>query len=296
MLPTFVIALREGVEASLIVGILAAFLRQQGAKDQLRWIWVGVIAAVSVCVGTAAVLQVVDNSLPAGQQERLETVVALIAIVMVTSMVVWMARHARGLRGELELRAGAAVAKGSAFALIAMAFLAVLREGFETAVFLLSAFQASTSRVASSTGAVLGIVLAIFIGYAIYRGGGRINLSKFFTATGLVLVLVAAGLASFAMHTGHEAGWITVGQSQLIDLSWLIKPDSLQSALFTGVLGIQPKPTMIEGLGWLGYFVPACIFVLRSSRSTGRPLPRPVPLQRDVSEEGVHPLPTALCQ
>ena len=105
----------------------------------------------------------------------------------------------------------------------------------------------------------------------------KINLSKFFTATGLVLVLVAAGLVSFAMHTGHEAGWIQFGQGQLVDLSWLIKPGSVQSALLTGVLGIQPKPTVIEGLAWLVYFVPVTLFVLRSSRRK-RPAP-PTPLQ-----------------
>jgi high-affinity iron transporter len=151
-------------------------------------------------------------------------------------------------------------------ALVAMAFLAVLREGLETAVFLLSAFQASTSRAASSAGALLGIALAIVVGYAIYRGGVKINLTRFFAATGLVLVVVAAGLVAFAMHTGHEAGWIQFGQGQLVDLSWLIKPGSVQSALLTGVLGIQPKPTVIEGIGWLVYFVPASLFVLRSSR------------------------------
>jgi high-affinity iron transporter len=174
------------------------------------------------------------------------------------------------------MRAGAAVAQGSVLALVVMAFLAVLREGLETAVFLLSAFQASTNPTAASAGAILGIVIAIVIGYAIYKGGVKINLAKFFTATGLVLVLVAAGLVSFAMHTGHEAGWINFGQAQLLDLSWLIKPGSVQSALFTGVLGIQPKPTVIEGLAWLVYFVPVTLFVLRTASR------KPAPARRET--------------
>jgi high-affinity iron transporter len=279
MLPTFVIGLREGVEASLIVGIVAAFLRQRGASRELRWVWVGVLAAVGTCAAVAVVLQIIDSNLPQRQQEGLETVIALIAVAMVTSMVVWMARHARSLKGALETRAGAAVAEGSVFALVAMAFLAVLREGLETAVFLLSAFQASTNRAASSAGAILGIAVAIVIGVAIYKGGVRVNLARFFTVTGLVLVLVAAGLVSFAMHTGHEAGWIQFGQGQLVDLSWLIKPGSVRSALFTGVLGIQPKPRVIEGIGWLLYFVPVSLFVLRSSRRTPSPSARqPTPV------------------
>ncbi len=281
MLPTFVIGLREGVEASLIVGIVAAFLRQRGASRQLRWVWLGVLIAVAICTGIAVVLQIIDSNLPQKEQEGLETVIAAIAVVMVTSMIVWMAHHARDLKGDLESRAGAAIAEGSVFALVAMAFLAVLREGLETAVFLLSAFQASTNRGAASAGAVLGILLAVVIGFLIYKGGVKINLGRFFTVTGLVLVLVAAGLVSFALHTAHEAGWIEFGQSQLADLTWLIKPGSVRSALFTGVLGIQPKPTVIEGIGWLLYFVPVSIFVIRASRrprQAARTDSRPTPV------------------
>jgi high-affinity iron transporter len=271
MLPTFVIGLREGVEASLIVGIVAAFMRQRGARDQLRWMWLGVVAALAICTAAAVALQIVNSNLPQRGQERFETVVALVAVAMVTSMVVWMAHHARGLKRDLEDRAGAAIAQGSVFALVLMAFLAVLREGLETAVFLLSAFQASTNRAASSAGALLGIVIAVAFGYAIYKGGMKVNLAKFFTVTGLVLVLVAAGLVAFAAHTGHEGGWITFGQGQLVDLSWLIKPGSVQSALLTGMLGIQPKPTVIEGVVWLAYFVPVSLFVLRTSRRKPAP-------------------------
>jgi len=120
---------------------------------------------------------------------------------------------------------------------------------------------------ASSAGAGLGIAVAIVFGWLIYKGGVKINLAKFFTATGLVLVLVAGGLVAFALHTAHEGAWITFGQSQLVDLTWLVKPGSVRSALLTGVLGLQPKPTIIEGLGWLLYVVPVSAFVLRSSRS-----------------------------
>jgi high-affinity iron transporter len=279
VLPTFVIGLREGVEASLIVGIVAAFLRQRGASRELRWVWLGVAAAISLCVAAAVVLQIIDENLPQRQQEGLETVIAAVAVVMVTSMIVWMARHSRNLKGEIEARAASATAAGSVLALVLMAFLAVLREGLETAVFLLSAFQASTNRTASTLGALLGIAVAIVIGLAIYRGGVKINLAKFFKATGLVLVLVAAGLVSFAFHTGHEAGWINVGQGQLLDLSWLIKPGTVQSALLTGVLGIQPRPTVIEGIGWLAYLLPVTAYVLRSSRrkpsSPSTPSPAP---------------------
>jgi high-affinity iron transporter len=279
VLPTFVIGLREGVEASLIVGIIAAFLRQGGATRQLRWVWIGVGAGIALCAGVGIALEVLDRNLPQRQQEGLETVIAAVAVVMVTSMVVWMSVHARTLKGELEARTAVAVAEGSARALVLMAFLAVLREGLETAVFLLSAFQASTNRTASVAGALLGIAIAIGIGVAIYKGGVKLNLARFFTATGLVLVLVAAGLVAFALHTGHEAGWVEIGQAQLVDLSWLIEPGSVQSALLTGVLGIQPRPTVVEGVGWLLYFVPVTAFVLSTSRRRPAPTsPKPAPV------------------
>jgi len=160
-----------------------------------------------------------------------------------------------------------------------MAFFAVLREGLETAVFLLAAFQSAANPTTAGIGALLGIALAVVIGYGIYRGGVRINLQKFFRFTAAILVLVAAGLLASAAHTAHEAGWLNSLQGQAIDLSWLIKPGSVQSALLTGVLGIQPKPDVIEGVGWLLYFVPVSLFVLRTSRRKPKtPAARPAPV------------------
>nr|WP_284289980.1 FTR1 family protein [Angustibacter aerolatus] len=146
MLPTFVIGLREGLEASLIVGIVAAFLVSQGRRDALRQVGVGVGAAVVLCLGFGVVLALLEQSLPQRQQEQLETVVGVVALGMVTWMVLWMRRHSRGLKGELEGAARAALARNSTRALVVMAFLAVLREGFETAVFLVAVFTASTPR------------------------------------------------------------------------------------------------------------------------------------------------------
>ena len=270
MLPTFVIGLREGLEASLIVGIVAAFLAQRGARRHLLWVWIGVGAAVVLCVGAGVALEIVNENLPQRQQEGLETIVALVAVAMVTWMIVWMSGHAHQLKGDLERHAGAAVAAGSAWALVVMAFLAVLREGLETSVFLLSAFQASNNRAAASAGALAGIALAVAIGYLIYRGGVRINLARFFFLTSLILVLVAGGLLSFAAHTAHEANWLHVGQTQLVDLTWLVSPGSVQSALVTGVLGIQPKPTVVEGLVWLAYVIPMTAFVWRANATAKR--------------------------
>jgi high-affinity iron transporter len=144
----------------------------------------------------------------------------------------------------------------------AMAFLAVMREGLETAVFLLAAFNASGSATAAGLGAALGIGAAVAIGYGIYRGGVRLDLARFFKFTGIVLVFVAAGLVATALHTAHEAGWLNVGQTPLVDLSWLATPGTIQAALLTGALGIQPHPTVIETVGYFLYLIPMLLYVL----------------------------------
>jgi high-affinity iron transporter len=279
VLPTFVIGLREGLEAALIVGIVAAFLAARGRRDAVRWVWAGVAIAVALCAAFAVVLQVVSAELPQQQQEALETVIGLVAVGLVTYMIVWMRRHARGMKKHLEMSAGEALAAGSAWALVAMAFLAVLREGFETSVFLLAAFQASVAPLAAGLGALAGVAVAAALGYGIYRGGVRLDLQRFFTVTGVVLVLVAAGLLATAAHTAHEAGWLDVGQAQALDLTWLVRPGTVLASVLTGVLGMQPRPVVVEVVVWVAYVVPMTLYVLWPSLRRPRPVPArpPVP-------------------
>ena len=266
MIPTLVITLREGVEAALIVGIVAAFLVKQGRRDALGYMWLGVGLAVAICVAVAITLRVIGDDLPQKEQEGLESIVGFIAVGMITYMIIWMRRHARGLKAQLEGHAAEALAAGSATALVAMAFLAVLREGFETSVFLLAAFQDSTDTAAAGAGAVIGLVAAIGLGCAIYFGGVRINLSRFFRITGFVLVLVAAGLLATSFHTAHEAGWINSMQSQALDLTWLVQPGTVTGSLLTGMLGLQPEPTEIEVLVYLLYAIPMGLYVIWPDR------------------------------
>jgi high-affinity iron transporter len=266
MLPTFVIGLREGLEASLIVGIIAAFLIQRGQRRAVRAMWIGVVIAVALCTVVAIVLQLVGESLPFHQRETMEGILALIAVGGVTYMVVWMRRNSRGLKRQLEDHAEAALMTGSTIALVGMAFFAVLREGFETAIFLLAAFQASSTPLATGIGAALGVAVAVGLGYAIYRGGVQINLSRFFRITGFVLVLVAAGLLAAAVHSLAEAGVITVGQQSAFDLTWLVEPGSVRASLLTGMLGLQPIPTVAEVVAWFLYAIPMSLYVLWPQR------------------------------
>jgi FTR1 family protein len=267
LIPTFVITLREGLEASLIVGIVAAFLVHEGRRDALRAMWIGIGIAVALCTVVALGLRYAGEQLPQREQEGLETIVGLIAVAMITYMVVWMRRHSRTLKSTLQSSAAEALAVGSAMALAGMAFLAVLREGFETSVFLLAVFQDTADTATAAAGAVLGLALAIALGWAIYRGGVSLNLSRFFRFTGIVLVLVAAGLFSSAVHTAHEAGWFNVLQAQAVDLTWLVKPGTVTGSLLTGMLGLQPSPTVGEALAYLIYAIPMGAYVLWPQRA-----------------------------
>ncbi len=262
MLPTFVIGLREGLEAALIIGIIAAFLLQRGERRALAWMWAGVALAVALCIGIAVVFQAIDRSLPHDGQETLAAAMALIAVAGVTYMIVWMRRHSRGLKRSLESHTETALTSGSTWALVGLAFFAVIREGLETAVFLIAAFKNSLNPRATGTGALLGILIAFGLGYGIYKGGVRINLSRFFRITGFVLVLVAAGLLASAAHAGAEAGWLTLGQASAVNLTWLIAPGTVRASLITGMFGVQPVPTVAEVTLWFAYAVPMSLYVL----------------------------------
>ncbi|MGN6031417.1 MAG: iron uptake transporter permease EfeU, partial [Thermomicrobiales bacterium] len=259
MIATLVIGLREGLEAALIVGIIAAFLRKNGKSLIPMWIGVSLAVIASVAIGVA--LKLIERDLPQAKQEGMEAIIGAVAVVFVTGMIVWMNEHARGMKRELEAEAAAALGQGGARSLAVMAFLAVLKEGFETSVFLLATFSAAESARLAATGAVIGIAVAALIGWGIYAGGVRINLGRFFRATGAFLILVAAGLGVSLQPTAHEAGWLNAGQQRTVDLSWLVQPGTIRSALITGVLGIPADPRLIEVVGWFAYLVPVALYV-----------------------------------
>ena len=268
---TFLIGLREGLEATLIVSIVGAFLKRNDRPVRPMFIGVGLAVAISIAVGAG--LEVVSASLPQRQQEMLETVIGAIAVVFVTTMIIWMNRNAFRMKGELEREAAQAINSGGALALAVMAFLAVLKEGFETAVFLLAAAQATHgSRWFAVLGGVTGIAVAIVVGAGLYYGSLKLNLGRFFRITGVFLVFIAAGLVMSSLRTAHEAGWITIGQQRAVDLSPWIPTKSVLGALVTGMFGVPPDPRLIEVLGWLLYAVPVLIVFLWPARLAPGPV------------------------
>ena len=269
-LGTFLIGLREGLEATLIVSIVGAFLKRNGHSTRPMFVGVGLAVLISVAVGVG--LDLFSATLPQAQQEMMETVINAVAVVFVTSMIIWMNRNSARLKGELEHEAQQALNRGGALALVVMAFLAVLKEGFETSVFLLAAAETSHgNRWLAVCGGAAGIALSIALGAGLYYGGLKINLGRFFRITGVFLVLIAAGLVSGGLRTAHEAGWVTIGQRQVLDLSGWMPSQSVLGALVTGMFGIPADPRLIEVLGWLLYAVPVLILFLLPARLVAAP-------------------------
>jgi high-affinity iron transporter len=267
------IGLREGLEATLIVSIVATFLSRNGKSVRPMLAGVGLAVVASVVVGIG--LDVLSTSLPQRQQEMLETVIGVVAVVFVTTMIIWMNRNAFGLKGELEHDAARAIKSGSSMALVTMAFLAVLKEGFETAVFLLAAAQATSgSRWAALFGGVAGIAVSVGIGLGIYFGGLKLNIGRFFKVTGVFLIFIAAGLVTGALRTAHEAGWVNIGQQQVLDFSSWMPARSVLGALITGMFGIPSDPRLIEVLGWLLYAIPVLVVFLWPATLAATPFAR----------------------
>src|SRR5262249_49036804 len=199
MLATFFLMLREGLEAALIVGIVAAYLVKIGRRDALPRVALGVASAIGLSVGIGVVVTLTIERLPALVQDGLEGVAALLAVAVLTWMLFWMRRQGRALQGELEHEGGVSSSHGSTMALIGLAFVAVIREGVETVLFLIPILQFNGTGVDTLAGGVLGLAIAAGVGWAIFVAGVRVNLRRFFTVTGTVLIFVSARLAAFAI-------------------------------------------------------------------------------------------------
>lgn len=269
MLVPFLILLREGVEAALIVAIVASYLGRVGRGDAMRSVWAGVAAAVALSLAAGIALEVSASELPQKLQELFEAAVGLFAVVMLTAMVLWMGRAARSIRSTLHAGIDAALASGShEKALAGLAFFAVAREGLETVLFLSAAWQQRDDvGIEALIGGLAGLAVAIAIGVAIYRGGRRIDLARFFRWTGVFILFVAAGLLAGSLRSLHEAGLWNHLQSRAFDLRAVLPADGIAGTVLAGVFGYADTPTWGEVLIWIGYLVPA-LLVFRRITST----------------------------
>lgn len=252
----FVIALREGIEAALIVSILLAYLTQLGRRDRAHLVWwgTGLAVAISAVVGTT--IFALGAEFEGTAEQLFEGLVTLTAVGVLTWMIFWMRRQGARIRSELHEKVDTALVAGG-FALATIAFTAVLREGVETALFLYAAARgtavASSGVAGQLLGAVLGLTLAVMLGALLYRGGIRMDLRSFFRVTGAILIVVAAGLFAYGVHELQEAGWLPMLAGTAFDVSSHLPDDAGLGAVLRGLLGYNADPTVLEVVSWVGY-------------------------------------------
>ncbi|MGH3881634.1 MAG: iron uptake transporter permease EfeU [Actinophytocola sp.] len=247
------IGLREGLEAALVISILVAFLVKTDRRDHLKWVWIGVGAALAICLVIGTVVAYTIGELKFETQEIVGGSLSIVAVAFVTWMIFWMRATARVIATELRGKLAAAVELGPA-AVVAMALLAVGREGLETMAF----FYANVRTAESGTtepliGFIVGITVAIVLGWLIYRGAVRFNLAKFFQITGVLLVFVAAGILGYGVHDLQEARVLPGLNTLAFDLSGPMPEDSWYGALLKGLLNYSAQTTVLQAIAWVAY-------------------------------------------
>ncbi|HEX5201139.1 iron uptake transporter permease EfeU [Paractinoplanes rhizophilus] len=275
MLATYLIGLREGLEATLVVSILIAFLVKSERTDKLKLVWIGVAAAVAVSVLFGWLLNYTETTLLQDfkQQELFEAITSIAAVCFVTWMIFWMRRAARGIAGELRNKLQDALAVGS-LAVGFMAFLAVVREGLETSLIFYAAVRGANLDGGPLFALLGGVATAIAIGYLMYATAVRINLTVFFKWTGVLLILVAAGIFKYGVHSLQEATILPGGNEIAYHAASWLDPSTWYATLLAGMFNITAEPTVLEVVAWFAYAVPVLVLFLWPVR---KPAPAPTP-------------------
>jgi len=289
---TFLIGLREGLEAALVVGILVAYLTRLGRRDALPKLWIGVGLAIALALSIGAVFTFGAYMLTFQAQELLGGGLSLLAVAMVTWMIFWMQKAGRTLKSGLEGGVDRAL-RGGVWALVAVGFVSVAREGVETTLFLWAMVQGIEDQADALLGAVVGLAVAVVLGWLIARGMLRLNLARFFTWTGGFLVIVAAGVLAYAFHDLQEAGalpgpfgagapvdpdtgvvltgWAGFPFGWAFDVSGVIAPDGALAVLLQATVGFMPQMTWLQVIAWVVYIAVVAPLFVRGVRATRRP-------------------------
>jgi high-affinity iron transporter len=270
MLSTFIIALREGLEAALIVGILVAYIVRTDRRHLLKALWGGVSVAIAANLALGGILSFTSAELSTRGEELFAGLTSFIAVALVTWMVFWMKRTARTLRDELHGKVDSAVMTGP-ISLALVAFFAVLREGLETALFIYTNFKTVGAASSATIGLILGLALAVALGYLIYNRSVKLNLSKFFTVTGVALIIVAAGVLSYGVHEFQELGWLPGADAYLWDVTPWIAKESILGSVLGGTIGFDTTTSIVQFIAWSIYL--AAVLVPYLSKK-GAPAPR----------------------
>jgi len=261
---SFLIGLREGLEATLVIGILVAYLVRSDRRNRLPQVWTGVAIAVALSLAAGAALTFGPRGLSDAAMEAIAGTLSVFAVALITWMIFWMAKTAHHLRRSLEASLDTAVALGRG-AIVAMALLAVGREGLETAIFVWAGIDSTGSGTGPIVGAILGLGTALALGWFIYRGALRINIRAFFQWTGVALIVVAAGVLAHGIHDLQESGLLPGAGALAFDVSSRVPPDSWHGSLLTGIFNFSPTTTWLEALAWIAYTVPTLVAFSRVS-------------------------------
>jgi len=304
VIPTFVIFLREGIEASMIVAILLSYLSRVNQRKHFRDVWLGVAAAmVLVLAGGFGAFFLIKEYEGSNVQTYFETATYLIAAGVLTGMTYWMHKHARTMAKELQVRSDLALSRGTRWGLGVLSFQAVGREGLETMVFTLAIVFASSRQAATPVhgdlllvGALLGLLVALALAYAMYKMGAKLNLGRFFRVLGLILMFFAAGLLADAVENFEQLGWLNLGKHVMWNSSGLVSETSNLGDLLHSLLGYADHPTVMQAVVWLGYVIFSVVIfitlsrdhVARHARHEQRALDGGRGRRRHARQQGVH--------
>jgi high-affinity iron transporter len=253
MLSALLITLREGLEAALIIGIILAYLSTTNNRQGFRPVWVGTSLAIAVSLVAGAVVYFSAGRLEGKAEEIFEGIAMWIAAGVLTWMIFWMRKQAINIKGHLHAQIQSALGSGSALGLLGLAFMAVVREGIETVLFLFAATRVAESAISSAAGGILGLGIAVAIGYSLYKGTSKLNLRAFFNVTGLLLILFAAGLLAHGIHEFHEAGIIPPVIAHVGDIDHILPEQSVIGRFLTAIFGYNANPSLMEVLAYIGY-------------------------------------------
>jgi high-affinity iron transporter len=274
VIQTLLTGLREGLEAALVVGMIVAFIIRAGRRELLRWVWAGVGAAVVLSLGFAGVLTFTARELPGSAEAVFAGCTSIFAVGFVTWMVFWMRRHSRQMSNQVQGHVDSAISTGGR-ALATAAFLAVIREGLETALFLWPTVRAAGNGMAPVLGAFIGLGASVLLGMLIYRRSIKLNLHKFFTYTGVALIVVAAGVLAHALSEFQNIGWLPGGHAFAYDFSHRFTEEGWLGSLLKGTLSLTPEMTWLGAITYIGYLATTISLFLRHPKAVAARSTRP---------------------
>jgi len=270
MLSSFFIAFREGLEAFLIVGIIISYLFKIGEKRYIKHVIFGVIFAIVLSIGLAYIFELLFGGLEGKVEEIFEGSVMLLAVVVLTYMIFWMNNQARRIKSDIKILVEKAINKGRIFSLFFLGFIVVFREGAETVLF----FRAISYQIGSREliiGGAIGIISSIVLALIFFVSTIKINLSLFFRITGILIMLIAAGLLSTSIHEFQEAGVLPIIKDNIYDISHILSTDSIAGGILKSLFGYNPSPSLLEIIIYLTYIAAIIILIRRFFLRLDRP-------------------------